>query len=323
MNDTANPTLPESKIEDAEWREDQETPPAAQPAQEPAAPVAVVQPKPAAQVPATREDSAPYLEHISNNELAVIRAAVCPKAKAHELQYFAMVCLSRGVDPRSGMLYLVIRESQRHGRQITIQSSIDYFRSVAEKTGEFEGMDGPFYCDAEGQWTEVWLRAEAPHAAKVTVHRRGYRPRTVVRLWREYMASNPGPVAAGNQTHMLAKSAESIALRQQFPQQLAGIYTEDELPEPEPLTPEMRAVYLELIRQSGASEARMQMAHATAANMTADAWDTHMPAAVDDLGDAKGWSEAQRTQAVERLRSATQSGGATDEDVRELVGAAA
>jgi phage recombination protein Bet len=141
-----------------------------------------------------------------------------------ELSVFAEVCRRTGLDPFSHQIYAIKR-----GDQMNIQTGIDGFRSKAEDTHLYVGQIGPQWCDADGEWHDVWLKNTPPVAARVGVLRADFKET----LWgvarTEAYRVETNPLWKKMPDVMVAKCAEAGALRRAFPSQLGGLYIAEEM----------------------------------------------------------------------------------------------
>lgn len=149
-----------------------------------------------------------------------IRRNYCGGAPDPEVDAFLTICKRRGLAPEEKQIYLIER-----GKKWTVQTSIDGQRVIAERSEAYAGSDEPVY-EAGGRLTN---NRPYPAKATVTVWKlvQGVRcPFTASAHWDEY---NAGQNLWLTHPHaMLAKCAESAALRKAFPADLGGLYTAEE-----------------------------------------------------------------------------------------------
>ena len=180
------------------------------------------------------------VEHFGADRLRLLRDTIARDLDLAELGLFIEVCKRTGLDPFARQIYAVKRYDKRLKRDVmNIQTGIDGFRTLAERTAKYVGQRGPFWCGDDGQWTDVWLKRTPPAAAKVEVLRKDFaEPLVGIALWEEYAQRFPdgNPMAMWGRmpSVMIAKCAEAIALRRAFPQELSGIYTSEEMAQAEP-----------------------------------------------------------------------------------------
>lgn len=177
---------------------------------------------------------------LSQEQVELLKRTIAKGASDDELALFIATANRLGLDPFSKQIHAVKRRNKKTKKDdMTIQVGIDGFRAVADRTGETDGQDGPFWCGLDGVWVDVWLSPEAPSAAKVIVYKRGRaRGWTGTATMAEYLQttkdwdtgeSKPAGLWAKMPTVMIAKCAEALALRKAFPMQLAGVYTPEEM----------------------------------------------------------------------------------------------
>jgi phage recombination protein Bet len=157
-----------------------------------------------------------------SSQIDIIKNQIAKGCSDGELQLFSQVCTKTGLDPFSRQIYAISR-----GGKMTVQTSIDGFRTIAARSGLYGGSMTE-WCGDDGVWHDVWLSGKPPAAAKTTVWRLGStHPFTGVARYGAYQQGNS--MWSKMPEVMIGKVSEALALRKAFPAELSGIYSGDEM----------------------------------------------------------------------------------------------
>jgi len=208
---------------------------------------------------------------------------------------FMHICERTGLDPLARQIYCIGRFGS-DGLEWSVQTGIDGFRVIAERSRQYAGQDEAEWLTESGEWVPAFvkqLHGDHPLAARVKVYRHDWdRPMVGIATWDEYAQTKRN----GELTSMwkdrgpgqLAKCAEALALRKAFPQDLSGLYTDDEMQsqsfddtgDGEPVAPKVRRGLPTLAQRARA--AQQESAEQTDPDDVEDAEETTEPVTVVD-----------------------------------------
>lgn len=144
-----------------------------------------------------------------------------------DLLLFLYTAKRSGLDPLTRQIYAIYRWDYRLGREkMAIQISIDGMRLAAQRTGQYAGQtDAEF--DSEENKQPKWARVTVKKNINGQIIET-----TATARWSEYAVTDkdgkPSNMWAKMPYLMLGKCAEALALRKAFPNELSGLYAEEE-----------------------------------------------------------------------------------------------
>ncbi len=164
----------------------------------------------------------------SKSRFEIIQRTYFKGLSYDEIAVFGHVCKHVNLDPFIKQIYPVIREvKQKDGTKkpvMTIQTGIDGYRAIAERTGKYSpGKEPLFKYDKDGR-----LFSATSYVMKMTADGKWHEIAATA-IFTEYCPSYPSDFWNTKKHIMLSKCAEALALRKAFPAELSGVYTKEEM----------------------------------------------------------------------------------------------
>lgn len=165
-------------------------------------------------------------------QIDILKNSICKGVSNEEFEVFLMACKKTQLDPFMRQIYAVKRKSKKPdgtwGDTMTIQTGIDGYRLIAERTEKYAPGPEPTYIqDENGQLVSAtsYIKKQTRDGTWHTVSASAYMD--------EYCQKTRDGAPMGMWSNMprtmLAKCAEAQALRKAFPSEMCGVYTKEEM----------------------------------------------------------------------------------------------
>lgn len=178
------------------------------------------------------------------NQLELVKRTVAPGLNDEEFALFCHVARVRHLDPLQRQIHAVKRstwDSEKNGyvEKMTIQTGIDGYRSIANRTSNYMPSEKLPLVEDSGKpdlRVTIWVKKFSPN--DLTWHEFGatayYREFVQTRRVKATNKIEPNAMWEKMPINQLTKCAEALALRRGWPEELGQIYVDEELPTQEP-----------------------------------------------------------------------------------------
>jgi phage recombination protein Bet len=224
------------------------------------------------------------IDYSSKEIIETLQKTVASGLNKEEFMLFAELCKSTGLNPFKKEIWAI-----KAGGRLQLMTGVNGYWAIANAHPMFDGTEQDIEVDKEGH----------PVKATCKVYRKDRKfPSVAIALMKEYRKSSP--IWSQMPSVMLMKCAESVALRKAFPQELNGLYTQEEMPPeytvktPEKVTP---AIKIDTMKYQYKLEVLKVMSE------RGDAM-TSWKEAVDEYGATKNGEFAYSTKEIPTWKSA-------------------
>lgn len=147
------------------------------------------------------------------NTIKTLKETVAKGATESEFKMFSEMCKATGLNPFKREIWFI-----KASGKVQMMTGVNGFYTIANNHPQFDGIE-----------TEVVEEGGRIVKAIAKVYRKDRKiPMTVEAYWEEY--AKPYGNWKTMPRVMITKCAESMALRKAFPQQMNGLYTQEEMP---------------------------------------------------------------------------------------------
>ncbi len=160
-------------------------------------------------------------QKLTQEEISLIRETIAEDATDQELKLFLYTAQARGLNPLTRQIHFVVR-GKGENRSGSIQTGIDGFRLIAQRSGKYAPSPKPTlfeYKNGKLFSATVWgmkhIGGQFVEFSATAIHD-------------EYLVDY-SPIWKKMPHTMIEKCAEAKMLRRGFPEELSGIYTDEEM----------------------------------------------------------------------------------------------
>lgn len=163
---------------------------------------------------------------IPQSQESIIRDVYAKGLDNNEFEVFKMICRRTNLDPTKKQIVAVKRWNTNEKREImTPQTTIDGYRAIGNRAGTCAGVKTVYHYAADGSVEGATTVIKKVLASGVVAEFEGYAKMS------EYMPKKAGEDFMYKQKPhvMIGKCSEALAWRRAYPEDMSGIYIEEEL----------------------------------------------------------------------------------------------
>lgn len=228
----------------------------------------------------------------SEAQLEIIRQVAANGCDEFEIAQLLIVAQQTGLNPLLRQIYMIKRWNATQKRKVAMpQTSIDGYRATADKTNKYAPGREPTYQYA----TDGTLYSATAYVKKLVAGT--WHEVAATAFWDEYVQKGQdGKVFETWQKMphvMLAKCAESLAIRRAFPAELGGVYTSEEMAQADnPAIIDASVVTIDRVSEIPAPQPTPTAADPEPQGMQPGTWERLNTLAVKRFGDE--WQDEAR-----------------------------
>jgi phage recombination protein Bet len=183
------------------------------------------------------EIAAVETQNFNQKQIDILKNSICRGSSNEEFEMFLMACQKTQLDPFMRQIYAVKRKGKKPdgswGETMTIQTGIDGYRLIAERTERYApGPEPTYVIDGDGNlisataYVKKLTKDGTWHTVSASAFLEEYCQTFTDKTTGE---KKPTGMWVNMPRTMLAKCAEAQALRKAFPAEMSGVYTKEEM----------------------------------------------------------------------------------------------